>query len=114
MMLDGNAAALRSHEQRESLIDHVFQTYEAIAREQLAEEADVKFPESKVTADQIFDELICDQRLAVTLEISIETDDAVVAMQALKALRKKAAACQRDLYIEKNLEERVWALYNRE
>ena len=111
MMLDGNSAALRDEEQRQSFIDSVFAAKEAEAVRQLTEEAVAKFAARDVGFGDIYDFL--DKSAEASLVQAIELDDSLECLRLLTDGREKALAFTRRQWVELHTEERVWALYNR-
>lgn len=112
-MLDGNTAALRDHDQRQSFIDSVFASHQAEAARQLREEAAQKFPEADVSVGATYDEILGDPKAEPALAMAVDLDDALECLRLLKVARTQAAAATRARWVSEHVEERVWLIYNR-
>ena len=112
-MLDGNTAALRSHEQRQYYVDGVFARHEADARQDLADEACEKITADQVTLDDVWDELLGDRRQP-ELELALAHDLDMEVGRLLRGVRDEIVAKRRVKYVKDNIEQRVWDMENGE
>lgn len=112
MMLDGNTAALRDHEQREHFVEAVFRTYEKQARLELVAEALTKVTAEQVRIGDVWDELLERDADLVAIEAALSLDQVLEAGRVLARARDRVLKSRRDAYVEDHLEDRVWELHN--
>lgn len=112
MMLDGNTAALRSEEERQSFVDAVFARHESDAEQQLKQEAVAKFTVQGITLDDLFDHLCGGHRLQVEIELALANDDALQLLRMFQTARDEILEERRDAWIQDHLEDRVWDLHH--
>lgn len=112
MMLDGNSAALRDHEQRTNFVDGVFRLYEATARRELVAESLTKITAEQVHITDVWDELLDEDADVAAAQAALSLDQVLETGRVFARARDRILKRRRDAYIEDHLEERVWELHN--